>query len=58
MGYVDNKNINNQHNKTLDKRNPPPLTASCAPSGDEDPGVYMQTKERKQKTKTTCSTCR
>jgi hypothetical protein len=46
-GYVDYKNINIQitNNKTLDKRNPPPLTVSCAPSGDEGPTVYIQTKE-------------
>jgi hypothetical protein len=37
------------NNKTLDKRNPPPLTVSCAPSGDEGPTVYIQTKERKKK---------
>jgi rRNA processing protein Gar1 len=42
-----NKQITN--NKTLDKRNPPPLTVSCAPSGDEGPTVYIQTKERKKK---------
>jgi hypothetical protein len=40
-----------QTNKTLDKRNPPPLTVSCAPSGDEGPTVYIQTKESKKKTK-------
>jgi hypothetical protein len=44
-----NKQITN--NKTVDKRNPPPLTVSCAPSGDEGPTVYIQTKERKTKTK-------
>jgi hypothetical protein len=38
----------NQQNKTLDKNNPPPLTVSCAPSGDEGPTVYIQ-KERKKK---------
>jgi hypothetical protein len=38
------------NNKTFDKRNPPPLTVSCAPSGDEGPTVYIQTKERKTKT--------
>jgi hypothetical protein len=43
-----NKQIPN--NKTLDKRNPPPLTVSCAPSGDEGPTVYIQTKGRKKKT--------
>jgi hypothetical protein len=42
-----NKQITN--NKTLDKRNPPPLTVSCAPSGDEGPTVYIQTKEKKTK---------
>jgi hypothetical protein len=36
--------------ETLDKRNPPPLTVSCAHSGDEGPPVYIQTKERKTKT--------
>jgi hypothetical protein len=36
--------------KTFDKRNPPPLTVSCAHSGDEGPTVYIQTKERKTKT--------
>jgi hypothetical protein len=35
-------------NKTLDKRNPPLLTVSCAPSGNEGPTAYIQTKERKQ----------
>jgi hypothetical protein len=52
-GYVDNKNMNNKqitNNKTLDKRNPPPLAVSCAPSGDEGPTVYIQTNERKTKT--------
>jgi hypothetical protein len=44
-----NKQITN--NKTVDKRNPPPLTVSCAPSGDEGPTIYIQTKERKSKTK-------
>jgi hypothetical protein len=44
-----NKQITN--NKTVDKRNPPPLTVSCAPSGDEGPTVYIQTKERKSKSK-------
>jgi hypothetical protein len=42
---MNNKQITN--NKTFDKRNPPPLTVSCAPSGDEGPTVYIQTKERK-----------
>jgi hypothetical protein len=46
---MNNKQITN--NKTLDKRNPPPLTVSCAPSGDEGPTVYIQTKESKKKTK-------
>jgi hypothetical protein len=46
---MNNKKITN--NKTFDKRNPPPLTASCAPSGDEGPTVYIQTKERKSKIK-------
>jgi hypothetical protein len=41
---MNNKQITN--NKTFDKRNPPPLTVSCAPSGDEGPTVYIQTKER------------
>jgi hypothetical protein len=44
---MNNKQITN--NKTLDKRNPPPLTVSCGPSGDEGPIVYIQTKERKKK---------
>jgi hypothetical protein len=51
-GYVDYKNRNNiqiTNNKTLDKRNPPPLTVSCAPSGDEGPTVYIQTKEQNNK---------
>jgi hypothetical protein len=68
-GYVDKKSINNEQNKTLDKRNPPPPTVSCAISGEEGPTIYIQTKERKktknkrkkknkkQKTKTTCATC-
>jgi hypothetical protein len=55
---MNNKQITN--NKALDKRNPPPLIVSCAPSGDEGPTVYIQTKERKKNktTKTICSTCR
>jgi hypothetical protein len=36
------------NNTTLDKRNPPPLTVSCPPSGDEGPTVYTQTKKRKK----------
>jgi hypothetical protein len=48
-GYVDYKNMNNQLNKILDKRNPPPLTVSCAPSGDEGPTVYIQQKKEKIK---------
>jgi hypothetical protein len=36
------------------KRNPPPLTLSCAPSADEGPTVYkrrrIQLKHRKAKT--------
>jgi hypothetical protein len=36
-------------NITLEKRKPPPLTVSCAPSGDEDPTVYIQTKEEEKK---------
>jgi hypothetical protein len=43
------KNIQITNNKTLDKRNPPPLTVSCAPSGDEGPTVYIQTNETKTK---------
>jgi hypothetical protein len=39
------------NSKTLDKRNSPPLTVSCVPSGDEGPTVYIQTKESKKKTK-------
>jgi hypothetical protein len=46
---MNNKQITN--NKTLDKRNPPPLTVSCAPLGDEGPTVYIQTDERKKKAK-------
>jgi hypothetical protein len=48
------------NNETLDKSNPPPLTVSCAPSVDEGPAVYIQTKrkEKKEKRITTCSTCR
>jgi hypothetical protein len=42
--------------KTLDKKNPPPLTVSGAHSGDKGPTVYIQTKDRK--TETTCFTCR
>jgi hypothetical protein len=42
-------NIQITNNVTLDKRNPPPLTVSCAPSGDEGPTVDIQTKERKKK---------
>jgi hypothetical protein len=46
---MNNKQITN--NKTFDKRNPPPLTVSCASSGDEGPTVYIQTQERKSKIK-------
>jgi hypothetical protein len=55
---MNNKQITN--NKTLDKRNPPPLRMSCAPSGDEGPTVYIQTNESKKnkKPKTIWSTCR
>jgi hypothetical protein len=42
-----NKQIPN--NKILDKRNPPPLTLSYAPLGDEGPTVYIQTTRRKKK---------
>jgi hypothetical protein len=45
-------NIQITNNKTLANRNPPPLTVSCAPSGDEGPTVYIQTKEKKNKTPT------
>jgi hypothetical protein len=31
-----------------DKRNPPPLTVSCAPSGDEGPTSYIEIKENKK----------
>jgi hypothetical protein len=40
-------NIQITNNKTLNKRNPPPLAVSCAPSGDEGPTVYIQTKDKK-----------
>jgi hypothetical protein len=55
---MNNKQITN--NKTFDKRNPPPLTVSCAASGAEGPTVYIQTKERNQnqKLKPIYSTCR
>jgi hypothetical protein len=43
------KNLQITTNKTLDNRNPPPLRVSCAPSGDEGPAVYIQTKQRKKK---------
>jgi hypothetical protein len=46
---MNNKQITN--NKTRNKRNPPPLTVSCAPSGDKGHTVYIQTKERRRKTK-------
>jgi hypothetical protein len=36
---------------TVDKRNPPPLRVSYAPSGDEGPTVYIQTKEREKNKK-------
>jgi hypothetical protein len=43
-------------NKPFDKRNPRPLTVSCAPSGDEGPAVYIQTQEsKKQKNKNNLS---
>jgi hypothetical protein len=55
VGQVDYKNMNKQiaNNKTFDKRNPPPLTVSCAPLGDEGPSVYSQIKEstKQQKNK-------
>jgi hypothetical protein len=44
-GQYYQQNIAEASNKILDKRNPPPLTVSCAPSGDEGPTVYIQTKE-------------
>jgi hypothetical protein len=37
-------------NQTPDKRNPPPLTVSCAPSVDEDHHC-LRLDKRKQKTK-------
>jgi hypothetical protein len=40
-------NIQITNNITVDKKNPPPLTVSGAPSGDEGPTVYIQTKEKK-----------
>jgi hypothetical protein len=43
---MNHKPITN--NKTLDKRNPAPLTVSCAPSGDEGPTVDIQTNESKK----------
>jgi hypothetical protein len=46
---MNNKQI--ASNKTLENRHPPPLTVSCAPSGDEGPTVYIQTKEREKKQK-------
>jgi hypothetical protein len=46
---MNNKQITN--NNTLDKRNPPPLMVSYAPSGDEGPTVYIQTQDRKKKQK-------
>jgi hypothetical protein len=48
---MNNKQITD--NKTLDKRNPPSLTVSCAPSGDEGPTVCIQTNESKKKQKNT-----
>jgi hypothetical protein len=45
------KHQQNNQERSLDKRNPPPLTVSCAPSGDEGLTVYVQTKERKQRQK-------
>jgi hypothetical protein len=46
-GYADNKNITKiTKNKTLDKRNPPPLTVSCAPSGDK--GSTFTFKQKKK----------
>jgi hypothetical protein len=53
MEYIDHKNMRNiqiTNNITLDKRNPPPLTVSCAAFGDEGPTVYIQTKEKNKKT--------
>jgi hypothetical protein len=44
-------NIQITNNKTLDKRNPPPLTVSRAPSGSVGPTVYIQTKQKKRKKK-------
>jgi hypothetical protein len=49
-GYVDNKNTTNKitMNKTLDERNPPPFTVSCAPSGNEGPLFTFKQKKEKQ----------
>jgi hypothetical protein len=45
---MNNKQITN--NKTLDKRDPPPLTVSCAPSGMRAPQfTFKQKKEEKTK---------
>jgi hypothetical protein len=53
-GYVHYKNMNNKitNNITFDETNPPPLTVSCATSGDEGPSVYIQTKDRTNNQKT------
>jgi hypothetical protein len=34
-------------NKPQDNRNTPPLTVSCAPSGDEGPAVYIKITTKK-----------
>jgi hypothetical protein len=36
-------------NKTLNKRNPPPPTVSCVPSGDGGPHCLHPNKRRKNK---------
>jgi hypothetical protein len=47
--HINNQKITN--NKTLVKRNPLPLTVSCASLGHEGPTVYIQTKEKKERKK-------
>jgi hypothetical protein len=54
--YIDNKNKNKKQktknkkqNTTLDERNPPPLTVSCAPSGDGGPTSYILQKENQKR---------
>jgi sugar lactone lactonase YvrE len=47
--HINGRGVTN--NAALDKRNPLPLTVSCASLGHEGPTVYIQTKEKKERKK-------